>query len=58
MYGKASTAAPVVLAVAVTPVTAAAMPQTGMNDAASMAVAIGAGLVAWAVAYAIQNKFH
>jgi LPXTG-motif cell wall-anchored protein len=57
MYGKGSTTAPAVLAAATTPATAAVLPQTGMNDASVMAVAIGAGLVAWAVAYAVQSKF-
>lgn len=55
MYTKVSSAAPLVLAATATPVVAVALPQTGMNDASAMAVAVGAGLVAWAVTYAVQH---
>ena len=55
MYGHGS-GVPQVLGAATGVTTAAVLPQTGMGSAIQVAVAMAAGLAAWAVVYIVSNK--
>jgi hypothetical protein len=51
MYGKGS-----ILPAAIVP--AAILPVTGMHNAVAIALAVAAGLAAWAVVYMAASKFN